>query len=57
VTAPAFAVTGVDFVSVPTKDLAAARVFYGGVLGLPCSTVYERVPGADHRYAPRVPET
>lgn len=27
-------VTGVDFVSVPTKDLATAREFYGDVLGL-----------------------
>ena len=33
-------VTGVDFVTVPTKDLAAAREFYGSVLGLPCSAVY-----------------
>jgi predicted enzyme related to lactoylglutathione lyase len=33
-------VTGVDFVSVATTDLAAAREFYGEVLGLPCSSVY-----------------
>jgi predicted enzyme related to lactoylglutathione lyase len=27
-------VTGVDFVSIPTRDLAAAVAFYGDVLGL-----------------------
>jgi predicted enzyme related to lactoylglutathione lyase len=30
-------VTGVDFVSVPTQDLARAVAFYGETLGLPCS--------------------
>jgi predicted enzyme related to lactoylglutathione lyase len=30
-------VTGVDFVMMPTQDLAAAVEFYGTVLGLPCS--------------------
>ncbi len=30
-------VTGVDFVSVPTRDLARAVEFYGTTLGLPCS--------------------
>jgi catechol 2,3-dioxygenase-like lactoylglutathione lyase family enzyme len=35
-------VTGVDFVSVSTTDLAAAREFYGSVLGLPCSSVWRR---------------
>lgn len=30
-------VTGVDFVSVPTHDLARAVAFYGETLGLPCS--------------------
>jgi predicted enzyme related to lactoylglutathione lyase len=34
-------VTGVDFVSVPTKDLAAAREFYGDVLGLEASSVWQ----------------
>jgi catechol 2,3-dioxygenase-like lactoylglutathione lyase family enzyme len=33
-------VTGVDFVSIATTDLAAAREFYGTVLGLPCSSVW-----------------
>jgi catechol 2,3-dioxygenase-like lactoylglutathione lyase family enzyme len=31
-------VTGVDFVSVPTRDLERAVAFYGETLGLPCST-------------------
>jgi predicted enzyme related to lactoylglutathione lyase len=35
-------VTGVDFVSVPTTDLTAAMDFYGDVLGLPRSTVWQR---------------
>ena len=30
-------VTGVDFLSVPTQDLARAIAFYGDTLGLPCS--------------------
>jgi predicted enzyme related to lactoylglutathione lyase len=35
-------VTGVDFVSVPTRDLTAAMDFYGNVLGLPRSSVWKR---------------
>jgi predicted enzyme related to lactoylglutathione lyase len=35
-------VTGVDFVSVPTRDLDAAMDFYGNVLGLPRSSVWQR---------------
>lgn len=27
-------ITGVDFITVPTRDFAAAEEFYGGVLGL-----------------------
>src|SRR6201999_3987804 len=30
-------VTGVDFVSIPTQNLARAVAFYGDTLGLPCS--------------------
>jgi predicted enzyme related to lactoylglutathione lyase len=30
-------IAGVDFVGLPTRDLAAAREFYGTTLGLPCS--------------------
>jgi catechol 2,3-dioxygenase-like lactoylglutathione lyase family enzyme len=39
-------VTGVDFVSVPTRDLAAATAFYGETLGLPRSAVWQR-PGQE----------
>ncbi len=35
-------VTGVDFVNVPTTDLDRARQFYGEVLGLEPSAVYQR---------------
>jgi len=35
-------VTGVDFVSVATSDLTAAMDFYGNVLGLPRSSVWQR---------------
>ena len=38
-------ITGVDFVSVPTRDLDAAREFYGSVLGLEASSVYQRGSG------------
>lgn len=39
-------VTGVDFVSVPTTDLPAAREFYENVLGLAPGSVWQR-PGQD----------
>ena len=39
-------VSGVDFVSVCTTDLSSAMDFYGSVLGLPCSSVWQR-PGSD----------
>jgi len=35
-------VTGVDFVSLPTGDLTAAMGFYGDVLGLERSSVWQR---------------
>jgi predicted enzyme related to lactoylglutathione lyase len=35
-------VTGVDFVNVPTTDLDRARRFYGEVLGLEASAIYQR---------------
>jgi catechol 2,3-dioxygenase-like lactoylglutathione lyase family enzyme len=44
---PTAIVTGVDFICMPTKDFAAAKEFYGTVLGLPCSAEYDRVPGAE----------
>ncbi len=39
-------VTGVDFVSIPSSDLAAAREFYEQVLGLEASSVWQR-PGSE----------
>ena len=39
-------VTGVDFVSVPTSDIAAAGDFYADVLGLERSSVWQR-PGQE----------
>jgi predicted enzyme related to lactoylglutathione lyase len=39
-------VTGVDFVSVPTTDLARAREFYGTVLGLEAGNVW-KPPGQE----------
>jgi predicted enzyme related to lactoylglutathione lyase len=46
VTASTPLVTGVDFVSVPTRDLTAAMDFYGDVLGLPRSSMWQR-PGEE----------
>src|SRR5829696_9887415 len=43
-TASTSIITGVDFVSVPTRDLDAAMDFYGNVLGLPRSSLWQR-PG------------
>ena len=41
-------VTGVDFITVPTRDLPAAKEFYGNVLGLHCSAEYDTAPGAEY---------
>lgn len=38
-------VTGVDFVSLPTKDIDAARKFYGEVLGLEASKQWGDMQG------------
>ena len=46
-TTPTSVVSGVDFISVPTRDYPAAAAFYGTVLGLRCSAEYERVPGGE----------
>jgi predicted enzyme related to lactoylglutathione lyase len=40
-------VTGTDFVTVPTRDFKAAEAFYGGVLGLPLSKRWGRMPAAE----------
>jgi catechol 2,3-dioxygenase-like lactoylglutathione lyase family enzyme len=43
-TAPTSIVTGVDFVSIPTKDFEATRAFYADVLGLEPSSVWGDKP-------------
>ena len=40
-------VTGVDFVSIATRDMESAVEFYGTVLGLPCSARYRELHGAE----------
>lgn len=40
-------ITGVDFVSMPTRDLPRAVAFYGETLGLPCSMRIEGKPFAE----------
>jgi predicted enzyme related to lactoylglutathione lyase len=40
-------VTGVDFITVPTRDFEKANAFYGTVLGLPCSARWGRMPAAE----------
>ncbi len=40
-------IDGVDFVSLPTRDLAAAMKFYGETLGLPRSMYIEGKPFAE----------
>jgi catechol 2,3-dioxygenase-like lactoylglutathione lyase family enzyme len=40
-------ITGVDFVSVPTRSFDAAVHFYETVLSLPCTARYGRLPGAE----------
>ena len=46
-TTPAFAVSGVDFVTVFVKDYPAAVEFYGTVLGLEHSRDYGRIPAGE----------
>ena len=45
--APSSLVTGVDFITVPTRDFDRASQFYGTVLGLPCSTRWGDSPAAE----------
>ena len=40
-------VTGVDFITVPTRDFEAASAFYGGVLGLERSKQWGQMPAAE----------
>jgi predicted enzyme related to lactoylglutathione lyase len=44
-TTAAFTVDGVDFVPIPVRDLDVARDFYGRVLDLPCSSLWQRGDG------------
>jgi catechol 2,3-dioxygenase-like lactoylglutathione lyase family enzyme len=41
-------VTGTDFITVPTKDIAASEAFYGGLLGLTFSKRWGKMPGAEY---------
>lgn len=40
-------ITGVDFITVPTRDFEQASEFYGSVLGLPCSVRWGSMPAAE----------
>ena len=40
-------VTGVDFITLPTRDFDRANEFYGNVLGLPCSARWGDMPAAE----------
>jgi predicted enzyme related to lactoylglutathione lyase len=40
-------ITGVDFITVPTRDFEKAEQFYGTVLGLPCSARWGKMPAAE----------
>ncbi len=40
-------ISGVDFVTVPTRDFEKASDFYGTVLGLPCSARWGSMPAAE----------
>jgi predicted enzyme related to lactoylglutathione lyase len=40
-------VTGVDFITVPTRDYEKASEFYSTVLGLPCSTRWGNMPAGE----------
>ncbi len=40
-------ITGVDFITVPTRDFDKASEFYGTMLGLPCSARWGSMPAAE----------
>ncbi len=40
-------VTRTDFVFVPVTNFERAEEFYSGILGLPCSRRYNKVPGGE----------
>jgi predicted enzyme related to lactoylglutathione lyase len=41
-------ITGVDFITVPTRDFEKASEFYGNVLGLPRSVQWGSMPAAEY---------
>ena len=41
-------ISGVDFITVPTRDFEKASEFYGSVLGLPCSARWGNMPAAEY---------
>ncbi len=44
---PVTKITGVDFITVPTRDFERASKFYGSVLNLPCSARWGDMPAAE----------
>jgi catechol 2,3-dioxygenase-like lactoylglutathione lyase family enzyme len=46
---PDLAITGVDFVTVPTQDIEASKHFYGTVLGLPFVKQWGELPGVEYQ--------
>jgi len=40
-------ISGVDFITVPTRDFEQAGEFYGAVLGLRCSARWGQMPAAE----------
>jgi catechol 2,3-dioxygenase-like lactoylglutathione lyase family enzyme len=40
-------ITGVDFITIPTRDFEKASAFYGDVLGLPISKHWGNMPAAE----------
>jgi catechol 2,3-dioxygenase-like lactoylglutathione lyase family enzyme len=40
-------ITGTDFITVATRDYDAAKEFYGGVLGLPFSKQWGKMPAGE----------
>ncbi|HEY2260933.1 MAG TPA: VOC family protein [Solirubrobacteraceae bacterium] len=43
------AITGVDFVTVPARDLEASKDFYGNVLGLPFVKQWGEMPAVEYQ--------
>jgi predicted enzyme related to lactoylglutathione lyase len=41
-------ITGVDFATIPSRDLARSMAFYGDTLGLHCSVHFEGRPFAEY---------